>query len=273
LTRKIRIILTFALVLLLGLPAGVAYAGEWIRDSRTGCGVWNSKPKPNESITWSGSCVANKAKGQGTLQWFKDGKPSNRYEGQMREGQRTGRGTYFFAKGDRYEGEAREDKRHGRGIYTHTNGDRYDGEWRDGKRHGRGVYTYADGSRQDGKWRDGKYEGKWRDDEFLKKTATKSGERDSETLTYSNGDRYQGSTINGERHGHGIYSFANGNRYEGDWVEDRRNGQGIFIWSNGSRYEGPYLNDMRHGEGLCRRGAKGAYFVCCAAFDNQVTCK
>jgi hypothetical protein len=38
-----------------------------------------------------------------------------------------------------------------------------------------------------------------------------------ETIELPNGDRYEGTFLNKERHGHGVYEYANGDRYEGDW--------------------------------------------------------
>jgi hypothetical protein len=35
--------------------------------------------------------------------------------------------------------------------------------------------------------------------------------------TYPNGDRYEGSFQNNQRHGRGVYVFANGTRSQGRW--------------------------------------------------------
>jgi hypothetical protein len=42
---------------------------------------------------------------------------------------------------DRYEGEMRDDKKHGRGIYTWPSGSRYEGDWCEDKHHGHGMKT------------------------------------------------------------------------------------------------------------------------------------
>ena len=57
------------------------WAGEWIADSTTGCQVWNGNPSPGDSISWSGSCTNGKATGKGVLQWYLNGNPQGRYEG------------------------------------------------------------------------------------------------------------------------------------------------------------------------------------------------
>ena len=81
----------------------------WINDPGTGCAAWNPCPEENESINWSGDCVDGKASGNGVLQWFVDGEPSQKYEGQM-----------FMGRAD------------GHGIRTWVSGERCEGEWRDG---------------------------------------------------------------------------------------------------------------------------------------------
>jgi hypothetical protein len=42
------------------------------------------------------------------------------------------------------------------------------------------------------------------------------------TLTYSNGDKYEGMFENGKRHGKGTYTFKNGGRRDGIYNNDRR---------------------------------------------------
>ncbi len=77
-----------AFAVFLGTPA----AAEWIKDERTGCAVWKQDPRPNESVTWSGACEGGRASGDGVLQWYKEGKPIGRYEGEYHDGKRHGRG-------------------------------------------------------------------------------------------------------------------------------------------------------------------------------------
>lgn len=48
---------------------------HWIRDQKN-CLHYNSKPLPNETVTWSGKCVNGYAEGQGKRSWFKDHKPN-----------------------------------------------------------------------------------------------------------------------------------------------------------------------------------------------------
>jgi len=56
--------------------AEITDEGVWLKDPITGCGVWNSAPKGNEMISWSGECRDGKASGYGVLVWLEDGKIS-----------------------------------------------------------------------------------------------------------------------------------------------------------------------------------------------------
>lgn len=148
----------------------------WIEtENQPGCHAWNSGPRPNKTITWSGACVDGIASGEGRMV-LRDSGGTVTYAGRIRDGKYDGRGTHTLPNGDRYEGEWRDGKRHGRGTYTWPVGDRYEGGWRDSKMHGFGTFTHSNGSRYEGNWSDGKpngfgtasingevYRGQWRD--------------------------------------------------------------------------------------------------------------
>jgi hypothetical protein len=104
----------------------------WIADARTGCLVWNLNPNPNETITWSGTCPnMSRAEGQGTLQWFVDGKPTERYVGKMRDGKYNGRGKMWLWDAPLFEGEFKDSLPHGQGTYFGDDGV-YQGTWTNG---------------------------------------------------------------------------------------------------------------------------------------------
>ncbi len=104
----------------------------WIADPRTGCRVWNASPEPGETIGWVGACLNNLAQGRGVLQWFKDGKPNARYDGEYRDGKVNGRGLYTWVSGSRFDGEFRDDRPNGQGTFTQVNGTVFSGTWKDG---------------------------------------------------------------------------------------------------------------------------------------------
>ncbi len=82
----------------------------WIADSKTGCKVWNPAPQAHETIHWSGKCQGGYASGDGTLQWFENGRPGDRYEGEYQDGKRNGHGTVTMGNGTRIEGDWRNDE-------------------------------------------------------------------------------------------------------------------------------------------------------------------
>ncbi|MEQ8690826.1 MAG: hypothetical protein RIC89_08320 [Pseudomonadales bacterium] len=63
------------------------------------------------------------------------------------------------------------------------------------------------------------------------------------TVELPNGDSYQGETLDGQRHGHGVYIWENGNRYEGEFFANRMHGEGTFTWADGRTYVGNFAED------------------------------
>lgn len=96
-----------------------------------GCFVWNPKPGPDESVSWSGACVDGLASGSGTRQWRSGGKLGSRYTGTMLDGKEDGTGTLTYANGDHYDGEWHDGKPNGQGSFT-TSSVVVKGEWKDG---------------------------------------------------------------------------------------------------------------------------------------------
>jgi len=57
-------------------------------------------------------------------------------------------------------------------------------------------------------------------------------------LTFSNGDRYEGSWANDKQHGNGKEVYRNGNMiFEGVWQEGRSCGEVIMIDADGKKYK------------------------------------
>lgn len=130
----------------IGNPSEVQLAGaiqkHWIAD-KNGCKVWNQSPGPGESITWSGPCKDGYAEGSGAVQWFTDGKPGVKYQGELVDGKYHGKGTLIYpgeckssACFTKYAGSF-EDSRKRCGHADFSDGDSYDGCFNaDGKMEG-----------------------------------------------------------------------------------------------------------------------------------------
>jgi tetratricopeptide (TPR) repeat protein len=67
--------------------------------------VWNPNPEPGESVSWSGACREGHADGHGVEQWFKDGNPGNRIEGEFVSGRSKGQVRITYPNGAVYVGE------------------------------------------------------------------------------------------------------------------------------------------------------------------------
>jgi hypothetical protein len=119
-----------ASVLTLVLP-GVAAAQTYTADGRSGCRVVNAHPQPNETITWTGECRGGVAEGKGILQWFEDGRLTERYVGEMGAGVMSGQGD-LLTHGGHYVGAFSNGKANGQGTLTTTKGETLSGTWKDG---------------------------------------------------------------------------------------------------------------------------------------------
>ena len=73
--------------------------------------------------------------------------------------------------------------------------------------------------------------------------------REVRTVTYANGDRYEGEWQGGRPHGRGAYTWASGDRYEGEWRAGRMHGRGTYVWTDGTLYEGGWREGLKHGAG------------------------
>jgi hypothetical protein len=111
------------------------------------------------------------------------------------DGKKNGYGSLNRNKGERFDGYFVNDKREGSGTCIFEDGSSYDGEWLNGKMHGKGKYTYADGGICHTTWKNGKKEG---DAEVILPNGSIvkgkyfSDELREGSITYSNGDIYQG---------------------------------------------------------------------------------
>ncbi len=154
----------------------------------------------------------------------------NRYQGELQNSQRQGKGIFVYADGTRCEGEFRNDLLNGQGNCTFASGNRYAGEFHDNQRQGRGVFTYRDGTRCEGEFRN----------DFL----TGFG-----ACAFASGNRYEGQFQGNQRYGRGVFAYRDGTRCEGEFQDELMNGFGVCTFSNGDRFEGEFRQSKRHGRG------------------------
>ena len=134
---------------------------NFLTDPATGCKIRGSR---GNSVSWSGGCVDGFAQGRGTARWTGPNDLVDLFDGEMRGGQRNGRGVFLWISGsqwtgDRYDGEFLNNMFHGRGIYQWKSGNRYEGEWRDNDFNGHGVMQWTNGDRYVGQWQSDKAHG------------------------------------------------------------------------------------------------------------------
>jgi hypothetical protein len=151
---------------------------SWIADAN-GCKVWNPRPVPGETVSWSGACKDGYADGPGVMQWMREGTPLHRVEGAFTSGKPNGKMISVSPNGDRYEGDYLDGKRTGVGVITNAKGDRYEGAFVDGKREGAGELSLATGEHYKGNFSDGKPDG--------------YGE-----MTWADGSTYKGQFVDGK---------------------------------------------------------------------------
>lgn len=136
----------------LGADDESALPAAWMTDPKSGCKVWNAHPQPGETISWSGACKNGLAEGRGSVQWYRDGMPYERSDGEWRQGKQIGQGTQIWPNG-RYDGGFRDSEPEGKGTLV-LDGVRYQGAFHGGLPHGQGVLKSSDGV-FDGLWKQG----------------------------------------------------------------------------------------------------------------------
>ncbi len=225
--RKMFLVLLFSC--LAAVP--VCAQGKLVADQETQCQVWDSDPKPNQSITWSGKCENGKAEGEGVARWHEETKVVATIKGVMKNGRCQGECFVTIVAGSmefKYVGELKDNDLDGKGKFTWPDGNEYSGDWFQGKRHGKGKFIWKNGTEYIGDWKDDKSTGKgtyiWTDrDEKEYSGEVKEGKfHGSGVMIYTTGDKYSGSWNYGQKHGKGSYTFKDGTVYKGIWENDKR---------------------------------------------------
>ncbi len=151
----------------------------------------------------------------------------NTYKGEFKNGVKEGKGEFLFADGERYVGEFHNDIISGKGKFWHNTGAVYEGEYKNGKREGKGVMTYKNG---------GHYEGEW----FSDKKNGHGKEYYAKEKIY-----YEGSFQMGLREGFGEMRWPDGHVYRGNFSRDKMNGYGEYDYGDGRMYKGIFVDDQR----------------------------
>lgn len=95
---------------------------------------------------------------------------------------------------------------------------------------------------------------------YLSSGSTAKVSAKDQTITYSNGDTYQGSlNENLLCEGQGTYTFADGSVYEGNFSGGLFNGEGTLTFSNGDVYVGSFVNGAKEGHGVYTRSDGSVY--------------
>ena len=175
----------------------------------------------------------------------------------------SGRGSVEFV--DVYEGEVKDGLKHGYGIMKYLSGNVYEGEWKDDKKNGKGTLKYAiyNGTKKvkeivhEGEWKDDIRNGpgvetiKTADKVYVFKGEWKDDIRNGQfTVTFPNGDVYEGGLYGTSASGQGVMKYASGDVYEGNWKNGKKSGQGVMKYANGDVYEGNWENGYQSGQGV-----------------------
>jgi hypothetical protein len=129
------------------------------------------------------------------------------YEGEFKNRDFHGKGTFIYENGDKYVGDWKDNRRYGDGTMIYKNGDTYKGDWVNDKRHGQGKMVFY--PRETNSYAV-TYEGDWKDNglSFGK-------------IVFTNGVTYQGNFINNQFDGFGTIIYPNGNKYAGEWKNNQ----------------------------------------------------
>ena len=111
---------------------------------------------------------------------------------------------------------------------SYPNGDRYEGYFSNGVYHGSGTYTWANGDVYTGEFRNGQIEGNGR------------------LTLFGKGEYWEGTFTGGQINtGNGIFYWgANGDKFDGTWINGKPEGVGIQLHPDGTSNKVTYQNGV-----------------------------
>ena len=78
-----------------------------------------------------------------------------------------------------------------------------------------------------------------------------------ESISYNDNSFYTGSVKIAApkflKSGKGTLTFPNGEKYNGNWVDDKEDGEGTFYYANGDIYIGNFKDGIKHGNGVLQK--------------------
>jgi hypothetical protein len=237
---------------------GEWYKGDWVNDQRQGQGVNYSANGDLYEGQWKGNArhgygVLTKINGdvvEGMWEYGRFvGSGKNKY-GCISGNCDNGYGVYHWKTGEKYAGNWKNKQRSGKGTNTWKSGAKYTGNWSNNMQNGYGKYTFANGRAQEGFFKNGKFVGK-----KVNKSGCVSGNCNNGYGSYvmANGDKYTGTFSNKKFKGQGTYVMANGNKYSGEFLNNMYHGAGTFTFANNN---GKYVGEFAYG----KYDGKGTYY-------------
>ena len=206
---------------------GNKYKGQFLKGVFNGEGIFYDNIN---SYIYEGNYQENLLVGSVCVKSQNDG---SEYYGELKDGQREGKGMFKFSKDDKfctmYEGEFKNNLFDGQGKLYFKNGAIYNGTFVKNKIEG---YSRLNEKTYE-------YEGNF--DGGRKKGMGK--------MIYKNGDVYEGQFKNDMRNGSGTYKYADGSTYVGNWVDDLKQGDGELQINDEGTYGGKFIEGMMQGEG------------------------
>ena len=209
--------------------------------------------------------VLSYRKENGAWGWYDYGDEGNdsKYVGDIVNMKPSGTGIFVYGKGkwegDKYEGQWKDGEFHGKGTFTRTNGQRFFGEWKSSMLWN--ITGYDKFGRIIKKYKRGAQVITRKKDEEEKKTALQKREigvlyREVPLLKWERsgkkwmreGDRgihgiYEGEILNGVPDGEGIYTWYNVEKYVGEFRKGLFHGHGKFTYLSGITAEGVFINN------------------------------